>query len=306
MKLTEALAGYMIHAESVRLSDNTIRDYFNTYGKLLDFAGDVPVEEIGKDVIVRFLANFNHLSKKTLNNYHIGLSSLWTWMVNEEIVEEHIIRKVRRPRPEKRVIEPFSLRDAKILLASLERSKPYIANGGLVVTSHTLQHRLRNRMIILVLLGTGIRASEFCDIKIKDVDLENKRVRIFGKGSKERFVPITDAPTRKAIWAYLQKRTDKADNDRLIVSATGLPLTRNALHKIIARIGDRAGVPNCHPHRFRHTFAIEFLRNGGNVYTLQQILGHSDLSTCKIYLNLAARDVQRDHMMASPVANWNL
>lgn len=306
MKLTEALEGYDIYAEG-ELAPGTIADYKNTFRKFLAVVGgDIEVEDIKKFHVQKFLNQAAQtVSDKTRSNYHIGLSALWTWMLEEEIVEKHIVRLVKRPKPEKREIVEFTEKEVKLLLASLERSKAYVTHGG-TVTSHGLQNRLRNRMIILVLLTTGCRASELCGIKLKDVDLPNRRIKVMGKGSKERFLPISDDTTRKAIWTYLQKRANKEDEDPLVVSSTGLHLTRDGLRQLLDRIGKRAEVKNVHPHRFRHTFAIEYLRNGGDVYTLQMILGHSDLTMCRRYLNIATGDVQRVHRHASPVANWNL
>lgn len=306
MKLIEALEGFDIYAEG-ELAPGTIADYKNTFRKFLALVGgDIEVEDIKKFHIQKFLNQAaKKVSDKTRSNYHIGLSALWTWMISEEIVEKHIVRLVNRPKPEKREIVGFTEKEVKLLLASLERSKSYETHGG-TVTSHGLQNRLRNRMIILVLLTTGCRASELCSIKLKDVDLPNRRIKVMGKGSKERFLPISDDTTRKAIWTYLQKRADKEDEDPLVVSLTGLHLTRDGLRQLLDRIGKRAEVGNVHPHRFRHTFAIEYLRNGGDVYTLQAILGHSDLTMCRRYLNIATSDVQRVHRSASPVARWNL
>jgi len=83
-------------------------------------------------------------------------------------------------------------------------------------------------------------------------------------------------------------------------------LNRSALQQLLEVIGVRAGVSNCHPHRFRHTFAIQFLRNGGNIYTLQAMLGHTTLDMVKKYLAIAQTDLDRDHEKASPVKGWAL
>ena len=82
------------------------------------------------------------------------------------------------------------------------------------------------------------------------------------------------------------------------------PLTHHALHRLVKRLGDRAGVKNVHPHRFRHTFGTEYLRNGGQMIALQELLGHSDLEMVKRYVHFVAADVKRDHEHASPVDNW--
>ena len=161
------------------------------------------------------------------------------------------------------------------------------------------------RPIILTLVDTGVRASELCSITIADVDKRNKRIFIWGKGAKERIVYI-DASTARAIWRYLTIRPDARPDDPLFVTREGRPLNRHSVRLLIGRLGRRAGIPNANVHRFRHTFAINFLRNGGNAYTLQRLLGHSTLKMVKTYLALAAQDDSDNHRRASPVANWHL
>jgi len=111
------------------LSKNTIHDYANTFRKFVDFLGeDLPMGDITPVHIRSFLAA-QTVSKKSILNYHIGLSALWTWAFNEGLVSEHIVRKVRRPRPEKKAIKPYSEADIKTLLSSLRYSKAYNRPG---------------------------------------------------------------------------------------------------------------------------------------------------------------------------------
>ncbi len=92
----------------------------------------------------------------------------------------------------------------------------------------------------------------------------------------------------------------------LLTMPSGRPYHRKALYKLVRRLGEKAGVPHCHPHRFRHTFAVNFLRNGGNVYALQMALGHTTLEMVEAYLKLAQADLEAAHRQASPAANWRL
>ena len=126
-----------------------------------------------------------------------------------------------------------------------------------------------------------------------------------GKGSKERILPICPR-VAQALWKYLASRGVTLPGEPLFATANGTPMDRHRLLKQLGAIGRRAGVKNVHPHRFRHTFAINFLRNGGNAYTLQMILGHSTMDMVKTYLNIAQADIQSVHRLASPVANMRL
>jgi integrase/recombinase XerD len=122
---------------------------------------------------------------------------------------------------------------------------------------------------------------------------------------KERMLPFSPR-TGQMIWRYLATRENPQPTDPLFVGRLNRPITRTKLAEMFSGIGKRAGVHNVHPHRFRHTFAIQYLRNGGNAYTLQHMLGHSTLETVKIYLKLAQVDVDQMHRRASPVDNWRL
>jgi len=304
--LSQALIGYDISAKARHLSDNTLSDYYNTFRKLqLYLKRDIPFQDITQIAIEEFLGSLE-VSKKTTLNYHTGLSALWEWSVKEKIVPANILHAITRPKPEKPDISPLSEADIRLILATIHKSKPYITHGTL--TSHTIHTKERNRAIVLTLLDTGMRVSEICNLQIRDVDIRNanKSISILdGKGSKDRHVPISSR-TAQIIWRYLSSRPDTRVTDPLFVSKNNIQLDRVNLADMLRNAGDRAGVPDCHPHRFRHTFAINFLRNGGNVYTLQSILGHESLKTCLIYLKIAEADVAEAHRLASPVDHWRL
>jgi len=111
------------------------------------------------------------------------------------------------------------------------------------------------------------------------------------------------------VWRYLASRADHLPTDPLFVidEAINEPMNRYSVHKLIKRLGKRAGVvPDAHPHRFRHTFAINFLRNEGDVFSLKALLGHESLKTVQQYLAIAQVDTERAHQRASPVDNWKL
>jgi site-specific recombinase XerD len=154
-------------------------------------------------------------------------------------------------------------------------------------------------------LDTGIRASELCELRIYQVDLRNRRLTVMGKGSKERMVPIS-ARTAQAVWRYLAEWGGTRKAEVLFTTRHGLPMNRHGLRRLIKRAGDRAGVERATVHRFRHTFAIEFLRNQPSIFALQRMLGHSSLEMVRRYLAIAQADVEMAHQEGSPVANWAL
>lgn len=144
---------------------------------------------------------------------------------------------------------PFTEADVKALLSSGERSRAY-SRPGKRTCDHTVSTALRNRCIILLLLDTGMRASELCGLAIKDVDRNNRRVVVFGKGNKERLLPISPRTT-KTVWRYVEtERKDELVNALLFLGMRGDPLNRDGLLKLLIRLGEKAGVPHCHPHPF--------------------------------------------------------
>lgn len=308
--LSKAIEGYYLHAEAEGLSKHTLADYRRTFERFLKFAGDQYVDEISKEGIEAFSRSLNEgrakpLSEKTRLNYYIGLSALWTWLVDEELVETQIVRALKWPRPEAPAISPLSQDDVRLLLASVERSRPYRRHFQREPSTHATPNSLRNRTIILTLLDTGMRVSELCNLLVGDVDLRNREIEIKkGKGNKSRYVPVS-ARTGKMIWKYLGRRQTR-DDDPVFVSPEGYPLSARGVEIMLQRLAKKAGVRRANPHRFRHTFAINYLRNDGDPFTLQKILGHSDMTMVQRYLDLARADVSAKHHSASPVANWGI
>jgi site-specific recombinase XerD len=303
LTLSQALQGYELHARARRLSEHTLDDYFRTFQKLLDHLGDIPITDIGPDDIEEFLS-LQRVSGKTLLNIHTGLSALWTWAERAGLVERHVLHMVERPIPEQRAIIPYTEADVRAMLNALKSSLSY-TRPGKRASAHSLPNQERNRAIILLLLDTGMRASELCGLRMHQVDLKNRRIKVFGKGAKERNLPISP-PTGQALWKYLSTRTDLDSGSYFFVTSKDTPLDRFRLLKQLHTIGERAGVPEVDVHRFRHTFAINYLRNGGDPYSLQMLLGHTTLEMVRRYLAIAQADVESAHKRASPVYNWGL
>jgi integrase/recombinase XerD len=170
----------------------------------------------------------------------------------------------------------------------------------------------RDQALILVLLDTGLRASELCALQIGHVDMQSGKVIVRpgreggAKGGKGRTV-FLGKTARRALWRYLVDRADGKEADApLFTDRYDHPLNKNSLRLVIARLGKNAGVKHCHPHRFRHTFAITYLRSGGDVFTLQSLLGHSTLDMVQHYARIAEIDIEQAHKRASPADNWRL
>jgi site-specific recombinase XerD len=165
-----------------------------------------------------------------------------------------------------------------------------------------------NYAIVLLFLDTGIRLSELVQLNVSGIDFGAGEFRVLGKGGKERIVPMGLA-TRRAIIRYVEHFRPQPvalQEDRLFLTVAGDPISRDSIAKMLERLGRRVGVTRLHPHLLRHTFAVRYLINGGDVFTLQKILGHSTLDMTRRYVTLANRDVKDKHRQYSPVDNLGL
>ncbi|MFP3880409.1 MAG: tyrosine-type recombinase/integrase [Dehalococcoidia bacterium] len=165
----------------------------------------------------------------------------------------------------------------------------------------------RDYCILLTLLDTGIRCTELTSLRLADLNLESRLLKVSGKGSKERHVPI-GAKVQKAVWKYLHRyRPEPAipKHDQVFLTRDSHPLTKDRVEAIVERYGSKAGITGVRvsPHTFRHTMAVTFLRNGGDVFSLQRILGHSSLEVLRGYANLVYSDISRVHQRNSPADN---
>lgn len=319
--LAQAIDGYLLDAAARQLSPHTIADYTNSFRKLQAYLGkDPPIAGITADQLRAFLADLSAprapagvaarparpLSKKQIRNIHTGLSALWTWAQAQRIVADHPLHHIARPRAEQRAIIPLTQAEVKTLLDACDRSRPYVRPGKRR-SDHGRPTGERDRAIILLLLDTGLRATELCELELRHVDLKARCLLTYGKGDKERALPLS-ARTARAIWSYLIHAGRKGDllTEPLFTTRDAAPMNRGSLLQLLGSLGARAGVADVHPHRFRHTFAINFLRNGGNAYELQMALGHTTLEMVKHYLQLADTDLAKAHQHASPVEHWRL
>lgn len=305
MKISTAIEGYWL-ARRLDLSPNTIRDYGLTYQRLVVFSKDMDIERITSNQVRQFLQHLGgeySLSKRTLSNAWIALASLWAWASNELKIPNVVRGHVEQPKFTDRIPEPLEKEEIQALIRVCERTSSYKAKGKAVRNRRPTA--LRDAAIILVLTDTGIRASELCDLLVSDYDQKRGRLHVRkGKGQKERFLPI-GIRTQSALWRYLANREDVRPTDSLFATRTFRKMDRNNLRHLLDTIGKNAKVTNVHPHRFRHTFAIEFLRNGGSMILLKELLGHESMEMVTRYVHIAESDIANS-IKHSPADNWRL
>jgi len=315
IRLDKAIQGLVLDMGARNLSEHTISDYSVTLKRLTAWCGaDTLVEQITTGDLRAMLAHYSgakvkprgairrptqKLSAKTIKNMHTALSAFWSYLVREDFVDSHVLKgRISPPKAEPEPIVPFSEEELVRILKACDyswRHEPSY-NGK---TRYKRPTSARDRAIVMFLLDTGCRASELCGLQVDQVSLENCTAIVLGKGNKRREV-VFSRKTGSALFKYLGGR-DTSGMDPLFATRDGRTYKRENLLRLVTRLGKRAGVPSCYPHRFRHTFAIQWIRNGGDIYTLKSQLGHRSLDMVRRYLQIAGADVRQAHLRASPV-----
>jgi integrase/recombinase XerC/integrase/recombinase XerD len=233
------------------------------------------------------------LSAATIHGHVRTLRAFFSWLVEEGLTEENIARDLKPPKLVKKAVSTLS-------------------DEEIIAILHTLNFKnhceARNLTIFMLLLDTGLRIGEIVGMKMEDVHMGEGFLKVMGKGKKERIVPIGNN-AQKALQRYLFRHRPRAAHpgiENVFLSIYGNPITENSMKLMFARLGQRSGVHRLHAHLCRHTFATRFLINGGDVFTLQQILGHSSLEMVRHYVNLASNDIVIQHQRFSPLDRLNL
>jgi site-specific recombinase XerD len=231
------------------------------------------------------------VSHTTVHHYYVVLANFFGWIVREGYLTDNPLMKIKVAKPKNKVIKPYTQEEVSRMLAVCD--KDYESNAKFLGS--------RNRAIVLVLLDAGVRLMELTGMRLQDVNSENGNIRVLGKGSKERVVRIGKT-AQKSVWRYLMHRPDNG-RDQLWTTQSGKPLSPGAVQCMMLRLKERAGINgDGNIHRFRHTFALNFLRVDKNVFNLQYLLGHSELEMVRRYTStLGMEDALKAHEKASPV-----
>jgi integrase/recombinase XerD len=300
MLLSEAIRGYILAKSADGVSSATVSVYHYGLGKLLTFTGDVDVGNLDTPTVRAFFVWLRSqstpigspLSVSTLQQVYRTIKTFLAWCENELRIPH--VDMVARPQGEGRLIQPFSESDVRKLLHAAE----FITTNTTAKRKSYSQRRpssLRNVAIVLTLLDTGLRLGELSRLDVGDYDERDGTLSVLPFGSsvksRPRIVPLGKS-ARRALWKYTAARGQGEKNDPLFTTQDGKRMSVDWLVNFFIRLGKRAEIPHCHGHRFRHTFAIEFLRNGGDVFTLQRLLGHRSLEMTKLYLDIVQTDLE--------------
>lgn len=265
----------------------TIKEYILHVKDFITYCDNNGVNylSLNKDDVINYL---KFLDDQKLSNKSIGtiLSSLrcfYSYLLDNGYINLNIFKLISNPKLEKKLPSFLSYEEIRIVLDSID-------------TDNILS--IRNKMIIELLYATGIRVSELRNIKINDIDFNNKSIKVFGKGSKERIIFFGDY-AYDAIKLYLDNRELKSEY--LILNNKGKQISVRGIELIIKNVIDKACIKTkVSPHTFRHTFATHMLNNGCPLKSVQELLGHASLSSTEIYTHITDDYIKSEYLKNMP------
>ena len=233
------------------------------------------------------------VSPNTVNNRVRALRAFFAWLNRKGYTEDHVLKDLRPPKMVTKVIEPLTPEEIKRMFATMN---PNTAMGA------------RNTALYSLMLDTGLRLSEVAHLEAVGVHIEERYVKVLGKGSKERIVAFVGACQRSLLHYYHHFRPEPAHPgvDTFFLSIDGYSLAPDGIRALTTRLAKSAGVPRVHVHLLRHTYATHFLLNGGDVFLLKQNLGHSSLFMVEHYMHIASQTAAIRSQSFSPLDRMNV
>jgi len=241
---------------------------------------------------VSYLSTTLNLTKKSIARKLSSLRTFYRYLERCEWVDTNPFEMVETPKADKTLPQVLYPSEIKAIFDSIDTSTPI---------------GKRNRLIIELLYGTGMRVSELCGLKAEDIDYANDIIKLHGKGGKDRYVPMNKHITEALNdYIYIARpllilKLELNDHGMLLVNNHGGPLTTRGVRVIIDNIGK--SIPEhikAHPHTFRHTCGSDMLSGGADLRVVQEILGHTNLSTTQIYTHVSKEQIKKAYQMGHP------
>lgn len=287
----ELLETFLKAKKVAGLSEKTLRYYKGTILRFNEALGNPPANTISTKEIRGYLLQLMEggVSRSTTDNIRRILSTFFGWLNGEGLILRNPMMAINKIKSRKKVKPTFTRTD-------IEKMRTYlntIINNPKLTRTKRVGGK-RDLAMIELLLSSGIRVGELCGIKISDIDFDNKTVRVLGKGNKERVVLFNDT-ARWHIRRYIRSRDDLSDH--LFVSSKGdhKPLGKSGVERRIRDIGKACGIQRAHPHKFRRTFATTLVNNGMPIEKVQALMGHANMDTTMIYVNLNKEEVRLEY-----------
>jgi integrase/recombinase XerD len=276
-----------------KTSTNTELSYKRDLGKLrqyLEERGITDVKDITAEVLESYIVYLgeNHFAAATISRNVASIKAFVHYLCKEGIIGENIAEGLKAPKIEKKMPEILTPEEVIWLLEQPKGDTP---------------KELRDKAMLELLYATGIRVTELITLKVSDVNMQMGYI-ICRDGSKERVIPF-GAAAKKALTNYLEKARDvmlfDLQSDILFVNCSGQPMSRQGFWKLIKYYAKKAGIQaDITPHTLRHSFAAHLVENGADLRSVQEMLGHSDISTTQVYANMTHNRIREVYSKAHP------
>lgn len=272
------------------LSGNTVSSYKNDITSLLNFLETLSITDLSRVSKKELNLFFSSLSKTGLSSnsaarYYSSTKGFFRYLFIQNYIKENPMEKVSSPKLKKGLPLVLSVSEVDSILSKPDTSKVL---------------GLRDKALLELLYACGVRVSELLGLKVSDLFFNEEIIRVFGKGSKERLVPVGRSAV-KWIKEYLIKsrsmleKKHKSENF-LFLNKRGTKLSRMGIWKIVDKSVKDAGIKKeVHPHTFRHSFATHLLEGGADLRAVQEMLGHADISTTQIYTHIDREYIKQMH-----------
>jgi len=271
------------------LSENTFLAYKNDIFNFIKFLNEHKIAEVTEDTIMDFIFALKNKNYSTLSiaRMLVAVKNYYKFLVNEKVLSVSPFENMDSFKVRKKIPEVLTEKDIENLLNQPDTST---------------KEGIRDKAILELLYSAGIRVSELINMELTDINLDEKILRCFGKGKKERLVPVGDYVV-EAIKNYLKIRQEISDkfSNFLFITRLGKKFTRAGIWKMIKMYAKKAGIiKNVYPHIFRHSFATHLLKGGADLRSVQEMLGHSDISTTQIYTHVDRSHLKNIHKKFHP------
>lgn len=272
-------------------SKNTLSAYSSDLNFFAEFLKKKDLKNASTEDIRSFLKNLNDKKDRTVARYTSSLRMFYDFMVKKGHIKNNPMDGIEGPKLGKHLPDVLSIEEVNLLL-NFEPKDNFT---------------FRNRCILELLYSTGLRISELVSLKLENVNLDESIVKVMGKGSKERIVPLNDFAT-EYLKDYIEKirpsMLKKVQTDYIFLNNHGKVLTRQAVFKMIKKRQEECHITKeISPHTLRHSFATHLLQGGADIRFIQELLGHSDLTTTEIYTHVVNESLKRDYEELNPRDN---
>ena len=265
-------------------SNNTIKSYKNDLKEFFDYS-EKNLKDLKNRDIRLFIEYLYDIDRKrtTINRKISVLRTYFKFLRREELLDENPMEEILSAKNNKKLPDFLTINEINDLINS-------IGEENLL--------DLRNKTILELLYATGLRVEELVNLKKNDINFGNKYLKVTGKGNKERSVPITDIALKK-LNKYLKRR--KYENERIFLSKNGNPLSQRDIRRILKKLIKKMALDkNITPHTIRHSFATHLLERGADLRLVQELLGHSSISTTQIYTHISMEKMKEYYKKFHP------